>query len=464
MDEKIVIVTLGGIDDDIYLNVDLQVESKKVSFSIEPKKLKKIYKHFEKKCLRGDDYETHGKIEKLKEKIHHKYCPNIYPILPKVPFRKNDHSLESYRRKMDDFFNEIFLDFTFFFGENEFLEAVEISDESKKFLLDFIEERASIQFNELLEHSGCDSSFPEDPSSCFENIGWLIKTEQCIRQQEIIYNDRTELFESYLDDWVDGNYKISDEIKDRYIVLLIPGLFTGFYSTLAGYFYDNIAALEKLGITAMKLDEIDTFSSIHSNCIVIEKKVKSLLAMEEHKSKKIIFFGHSKGGTDCISALCLKENNLAASGLIAGCICVQAPIGGTPFAKKIKFLRSVKGVRAVNDLNYLERKRFIDLHPLNIIKENNIPVLCIVSEMIEPTGWLQKNIKLLQVHSKINCDGLVVPIDAIIPDSDVVTLQGIDHANTVFSRLRICIEDERKSPGSLTIAAFRLILDAINNK
>ena len=294
-----------------------------------------------------------------------------------------------------------------------------------------------------------------------QDVGWLIKLETEKRgKRELIYKDKSEIFESYISDWSNQTWKIPTTIKDDYILLFMPGLFTGLYSSIVGYFSQNIKPFHDQGILSLIIEEAHTFSSIYDNAVKIKKKIENLLQKEQNKNKKIIFIGHSKGGVDCISTLSIYPELLDS---IAGCICIQSPYAGCYFAKNLVHCKAIYGIEAMGDLNYEIRKNFLQQHPFHV-KTCGFPVICVVSEMLRPSGFLSSNIKEL-LEFNINSDGLIIPDDAIIPDSTVVKLKNIDHAFPVFSRFRLSAHlTNDYNPASLTTSAFRLLLDEINEK
>ena len=79
--------------------------------------------------------------------------------------------------------------------------------------------------------------------------------------------------------------------------------------------------------------------------------------------------------------------------------------------------------------------------------------------MTKPRGPLARNIRRLQKDIGINCDGFVVPEDAIVPDSMVVHIQDLDHFSLVSHRLNFLQDPtSRYRPGNLSVAAVRLLL------
>ena len=387
-----------------------------------------------------------------------------FPLLPHQPLRHHTDSIvrETFRRSVEDYLNLIYYDYGFLLQE----EACSLLGLPESMHLSIIESAMQYNYTHFFSdaHSTQDSStlggrrdhtiFPEDPNDPLDNIGWLMRAEKAKRGDSPVYDDRTEEFESYLDD----PQAIPEEWKTQFVFVFVPGLYSGLYKSLAGYFIDNIKPLQDCGVSVCIMEEMSSFSSVLKNCVAMEHFIRDLLAQPIHTGKQAILIGHSKGGVDSISALAFRQNKLLEDRLVGGLVMIQSPYAGSPFAFKIgAFPAMLRGVKAMNDLNYTERRNFLEMHPFHV-KDAGIPVLCFVTEVEHPKGALRYNMKKLQKKYGVNCDGLVVPEDAIVPDSMVIRLKEVDHADTVFRHLTSNKASSRYHPSALTIASIRVLL------
>lgn len=211
--------------------------------------------------------------------------------------------------------------------------------------------------------------------------------------------------------------------------------------------------------------------------------------------KKVVLFGHSKGGVDAAAALSMYWLELKDK--VAGLALVQSPYGGSPIAADVlregqiadkearrimEFIicKVIKGdLRALEDLTYEKRKDFISKHRLpseeiptvsfhteasiapyvlatmSHIAQAELPWLTLPRFVLStddidlPEGGrkvpvvipLAAAMAVSALHLKLRygeaSDGLVARRDAEVPGSTVVRLsRKLDHSWMVYSTLR----------------------------
>lgn len=175
------------------------------------------------------------------------------------------------------------------------------------------------------------------------------------------------------------------KLPDSYVYLLIPGLFSN-HGPL--YFVSTKRFFSKMGL-ACHIAKIHSEASVEHNSWVLKQYIEELYW---GSGKRVMLFGHSKGGVDAAAALSVYWCDLKDK--VAGLALVQSPYGGTPIASDILregqiadkearrimelvICRLIKGdIRALEDLTYEKRKEFIMKHKL----PKNIPLISFHSE------------------------------------------------------------------------------------
>jgi alpha-beta hydrolase superfamily lysophospholipase len=249
------------------------------------------------------------------------------------------------------------------------------------------------------------------------HIGWL--------RAEPTTVDRNEDFWALLGAAQAGRPILPAEAKDH-VVLLVKGLFTEHYP---GYFTQTVAHLKGLGVEA-RLAAIDTDAGVEANVKALVDEVLRAAA----EGKKVVFYGHSKGGVDASALLALYPG---LRDCVRANVSLLAPYGGTPIAEDIegspRFQRFANTVierllrgdsAALGDLTYRARMAFISAHPY----PTEVPTLSVTGSTEEVRSLTSPVQVYMQERYGVPSDGLVVPSDALIPHSHHVHLPGLDHA------------------------------------
>ena len=232
-----------------------------------------------------------------------------------------------------------------------------------------------------------------------------------------------------------------------YVYLLIPGLFANSYGNK--YMQNNIEYMKELGLDIRKVD-INTDATVEENADTIRDYILS-------QDKKLIIMGHSKGGIDVGTAIAKYD----LYDRIKCLIMLQVPWSGSQFAEEIEYQGLITSFfnltsniltmnkTAIADLKYVERKRMIKKYKLDIDK---IRVISVYSLLENKKSLLYPFYSLLKKKYDIESDGIVGKEDALIPGSDYIKIDNLDHSNSVFMF-------GNPQPGQITHA---LILTSLN--
>mmetsp|Transcript_8702 Transcript_8702/g.27015 ORF Transcript_8702/g.27015 Transcript_8702/m.27015 type:complete len:737 (+) Transcript_8702:145-2355(+) len=253
-----------------------------------------------------------------------------------------------------------------------------------------------------------------------------------------------------------------------YCYILVGGLFTEHYP---GYFSNNLKRMQELGLTVVK-SNIDTDAGVKTNSAVLKKEIED--EYEKHQLP-VVLFGHSKGGVDIAVTL---QKHASLHPMIGGVIAVQAPWGGTPLidwvlssgARKALVNAWVKvawrgEAAAVADLGLKRRVEFNQKHPY----PTQIPTLCLCSwsdfstlgsSMADMGGnSMAGSAKRTENLFGFRSDGMVVPQDARIPESDTILLTDMHHVEPATQ-----LSGTRYHTGPLTQALVSLLFEKIRRE
>jgi len=210
----------------------------------------------------------------------------------------------------------------------------------------------------------------------------------------------------------------------RDAMVIVPGLFTERYP-----FYLRRAArrLRELGLE-VRWASIDTDMPALRNAAGVRDAVRDLA----RAGRRAILVGHSKGPIDAAAALSLYPELVPS---VRALVSLQAPYAGTPLAEEAyrsPFWRAAVGAvvgglfrgspRAFWELRYDERREFLDAHPLPPVR-----ALSLVTTTARAGPILERTRRLIAERHGSPSDGFVPPIDAYIPGSRLVHLNGVDH-------------------------------------
>ncbi|CAK9160897.1 unnamed protein product [Ilex paraguariensis] len=209
-----------------------------------------------------------------------------------------------------------------------------------------------------------------------DDIGWLQRDPRMAPVE-----DGSGRFLELLQGIRNGEHKL----PDSYVYLLIPGLFSN-HGPL--YFVSTKRFFSKMGLPC-HIAKIHSEAPVEHNAWVLKQYIEELYW---GSGKRVMLLGHSKGGIDAAAALSLYWCDLEDK--VAGLAVVQCPFGGTPVASDILregqiadketrrimeliICKLIKGdMRALEDLTYEKRKKFIMTHKL----PQNIPLISFHSE------------------------------------------------------------------------------------
>lgn len=229
-------------------------------------------------------------------------------------------------------------------------------------------------------------------------------------------------------------------IAGRDAIIVVPGLFTERYPF---YLRRAAARLRSLGLD-VSWAPIDTdMTAVHN-----AKAVRDAIRAVAREGRRAILIGHSKGPNDVAAALSLHPD-LAPS--VRALVSLQAPYAGTPLADEAhgsRFWRTAVGTvvgglfrgsaRAFWELRYDERRQFIDAHPLPPVR-----MLSLVTTTARAGPVLERTRRLIAERHGSPSDGFVPPLDAYIPGSRLVHLNGVDHGGLALPLCKSLFEPGR---------------------
>ena len=258
---------------------------------------------------------------------------------------------------------------------------------------------------------------------CAGEIGWLSRTGKAT-------TDASSQFRS-LDAAAKAGKNILPTDANQYVYLFVGGIFTGLLPTDA-YLGPNMGALRAHGLDARRVT-VNTFQSSDVDSALIRDAVKKV---SSETGKKIVLIGHSKGGVDCAAALSLYPE---LRDKVRAFVTMQSPFGGTATADDVMNIPAIKGLlggvlqtlfngsaACAGDLTYQSRRAFIAAHPLPA----GIPTVCMATSSLSPLSPFFSTEAYLKGRYGVKSDGMVAPVDAFLPGSRTVTIDGMDHLST----------------------------------
>ncbi len=242
----------------------------------------------------------------------------------------------------------------------------------------------------------------------------------------------------------------------EFIYLQVGGIFTEHYP---GYMAGNNERLQKSGVEAQQVP-IDTDAGVTENAKAIRDYV---LAATKKAGKKAVLTGHSKGGVDIGAAMSLYPELKAA---VHAVVSMNAPIKGSQIAQDFKDNslgdKAASGViknvfrgdpEALRDLTYERREAFNTAHPY---PQDVSTVSMAGSSDNEHSSGMMPLVAHIRAQAGKPSDGMVAPSDAVLPGSDVVRVNDIDHAEGAMKGMSgVGAHD----PGSIQLAMVTLALE-----
>lgn len=284
-------------------------------------------------------------------------------------------------------------------------------------------------------------------SGCAKTIGWLAREAPPAV-------DVTPQFDALNKAARSGANVLPANAAD-FVYLCVGGIFSHHFLPSL-YLQENIDALRKAGLSADRI-AIDSTAGVRENARVVRDAVIEVAAAT---GKKVVLIGHSKGGLDAAAALALYPEVAAQTHAL---VTLQSPYAGSPVAQDIAddpvqkgagnfLLQSVFGGKPAmaSDLTYTQRREF--LHTCPLPEDLNVVSLATVD-----TAWVSSTAaagSYIRHRYALESDGVVVPADALLPNSRAIVIRGLDHMSSIsptHQRLRY-------TPASLTLAAVAVAL------
>ena len=250
-------------------------------------------------------------------------------------------------------------------------------------------------------------------------IGWL-KAQA---------TDVTPRFRELLERVKAGEEVVPAEAGD-YVWLLVPGLFSNTYPQ---YMKGNVDALRDLGLRFREVD-LTPEESVLSGAEVVREVILS----ESAEGQQAVILGHSKGGVDAAAALALYPETRPR---VRAFVAIQAPYAGSPIASDLTngpgagetaaaFVRLLGNQpEAASELSYQARRAFIAQHPY----PSEVPTLSLATSRVDWRSIVWMTGSYVRDQYGMESDGLVVPVDAVLPGSQAIFLDDMDHAEVVLS-------------------------------
>ena len=227
----------------------------------------------------------------------------------------------------------------------------------------------------------------------------------------------------------------------RYRYLLVPGLS---HDAVPDYMEPNLKRLEALGLDAEKV-ETHPFGDPADNAKIIAERVLA-------SDKPVVIIGHSKGGIDSLTAI---ENEKGVAAKISRFVAIQSPYFGSDLADWFEarpFLMSVSmtwlrafrgnplgapfpwaGRAAITKLTRRIRSMLPDARPKGVRTRTKFySIVSRVDGGASTLSWpLWAKTGFTKSLSGKDNDGIVVPEDAVYPDSDYAWLEEVGHVDTI---------------------------------
>lgn len=278
-------------------------------------------------------------------------------------------------------------------------------------------------------------------------LGWMQQDKSLPPTKDI-----TSDFKSTYEAVKIGGNPLPDEAKD-FVYLTVDGL-TG--ENWPGYMEGNREALRDKGLDVREI-KVDTEASTLTNVETIKKAIEQAAS----EGKQVVLIGHSKGGVDTSATLAmhpeLKQH-------VRAFVAMQAPYGGAPLATDLLSNGATKlGVAAlaklvfngdpktVRDLTYAYRQEFVEKYPF----PTDIPTVSLATTDTSQLSLVAGPSNYVRLRYGEKTDGLVHDKDGMIPGSNVVRLDNLDHIDSVMPNLK---QLSAWDPGDLTVSLVAMAL------
>jgi len=255
------------------------------------------------------------------------------------------------------------------------------------------------------------------PKGSADEGGWALREGPPTR-------DRTASFDAAFNAVKAGASVLPPEAAD-FTYLVVPG-FMG--EQIPTYMDAHVNRLRERGLEAQQV-AIETEAGVEDNARVVRDAI-----LEAAKDgRQVVLLGHSKGGLDITAALSLYPELKPHVRAVAT---MQTPYGGTPLASDLNAFGPLRWLvgnvlerlggsgDSMRDLTYAQRQKFLAEHPY----PQDIPTVSMATSDTSLTSVFATTTNYMANRYGWASDGMVPTQDQIIPGSDVVHVQGVDHA------------------------------------
>lgn len=255
------------------------------------------------------------------------------------------------------------------------------------------------------------------PKGSADEGGWALREGPPTR-------DRTANFDAAFQAVKAGESVLPPEAAD-FTYLVVPG-FMG--EQIPTYMDAHVDRLQARGLDAQQV-AIETEAGVEDNARVVRDAI-----LEAAKDgRQVVLLGHSKGGLDVTAALSLYPELKPHVRAVAT---MQTPYGGTPLASDLNAFGPLRWLvgnvlerlggsgDSMRDLTYAQRQKFLKAHPY----PQDIPTVSMATSDHSLTSVFASTTNYMANRYGWPSDGMVPTQDQIIPGSDVVHVQGVDHA------------------------------------
>jgi triacylglycerol lipase len=263
--------------------------------------------------------------------------------------------------------------------------------------------------------------------------------------------DSTSRFRSVYGAAKSGRNTLPADAKN-YVYLSVDGLYG---NSIPGYMKPNDDRLAALGLDVRAL-KLDTGASVENNA----KTIRDAILAASAGGKQVVLVGHSKGGVDTTAALALYPE---LQPHVRAVVAMQSPYGGTPIASDIvecpelhSLVDGIAGTlmgakpESLADLSYDARQAFVRAHPY----PTGIPTVSLATSRRDLASPLFAGEEYQWARYRLPSDGLVPQADAVIPGSQVVKLNDMDHGDAALD-----LPFDHYDVGAMTEALVTLALE-----
>lgn len=255
------------------------------------------------------------------------------------------------------------------------------------------------------------------PKGSADEGGWALREGPPTR-------DRTAAFDAAFTAVKAGETVLPPEAAD-FTYLVVPG-FMG--EQIPTYMNAHVERLRSRGLEAQQV-AIETEAGVEENA----RMVRDAILEAAKGGRQVVLLGHSKGGLDITAALSLYPE---LTPLVRAVATMQTPYGGTPLASDLNALGPLRWLvgnvlerlggsgDSMRDLTYAQRQKFLADHPY----PQDIPTVSMATSESSLTSVFATTTNYMANRYGWASDGMVPTQDQIIPGSDVVHVQGVDHA------------------------------------